>query len=289
MKFKTLLLTTVATISFRISSIQTIHDALWCCWHVNLNFFGSKECRRVRARDQTGTSKVSPVPCEKENWRKHLDDQISSKRKKTVQNTSQTENRVAYDENRITNIDIDTITILLLYISFDVFFSFYPSHKIAGKSLATSFDCKYIETSSGMQHNVDELLVGILKQIRLKIQKTEQQMQLLLSSPNSTSSSSRSLFRKRSGRRHQQQQQQQQHRVNYQGELAGEGEGSCCISTSTGGVTTGGGGHRITSSSSTNRRSASLRVRRMLGKAVWTCAEYYHRNKSRSCEDLHVL
>jgi hypothetical protein len=71
--------------------------------------------------------------------------------------------------------------------------------------------------------------------------------------------------------------------------LAGEGEGSCCISTSTGGVTTGGGGYRITSSSSTNRRSASLRVRRMLGKAVWTCAEYYHRNKSRSCEDLHVL
>ncbi len=161
----------------------------------------------------------------------------------------------------------------------------------AGKSLATSFDCKYIETSSGMQHNVDELLVGILKQIRLKIQKTEQQMQLLLSSPNSsssTSSSSRSLFRKRSGRRRQQQQQQQQqqHRVNYQGGSAGagEGEGSCCISTSAGVAT---GGYRITAS--TNRRSASLRVRRMLGKAVWTCAEYYHRNKSRSCEDLHVL
>ncbi|GBP33834.1 GTP-binding protein GEM [Eumeta japonica] len=37
-----------------------------------------------------------------------------------------------------------------------------------GKALATSSDCKFIETSSGIQHNVDELLVGILKQIRLK-------------------------------------------------------------------------------------------------------------------------
>lgn len=37
-----------------------------------------------------------------------------------------------------------------------------------GKQLATSRDCKFIETSSGIQHNVDELLVGVLKQIRLK-------------------------------------------------------------------------------------------------------------------------
>lgn len=37
-----------------------------------------------------------------------------------------------------------------------------------GKSLAVSRDCKFIETSSGIQHNVDELLVGILKQIRLR-------------------------------------------------------------------------------------------------------------------------
>ncbi|XP_037951313.1 uncharacterized protein LOC119682044 [Teleopsis dalmanni] len=37
-----------------------------------------------------------------------------------------------------------------------------------GKSLAASRDAKFIETSSGIQHNVDELLVGILKQMRLK-------------------------------------------------------------------------------------------------------------------------
>ncbi|XP_020286109.1 uncharacterized protein LOC109855856 isoform X2 [Pseudomyrmex gracilis] len=40
--------------------------------------------------------------------------------------------------------------------------------KSEGKQLATSRECKFIEASSGLQHNVDELLVGILKQIRLR-------------------------------------------------------------------------------------------------------------------------
>lgn len=34
--------------------------------------------------------------------------------------------------------------------------------------MAQSRDVKFIETSSGIQHNVDELLVGVLKQVRLK-------------------------------------------------------------------------------------------------------------------------
>lgn len=34
--------------------------------------------------------------------------------------------------------------------------------------MAKSYDSKFIETSSGIQHNVDELLVGVLKQIRLR-------------------------------------------------------------------------------------------------------------------------
>ena len=38
----------------------------------------------------------------------------------------------------------------------------------AGKSLATKFCCKYIETSPGINHNVDELLVGMLTQIQLR-------------------------------------------------------------------------------------------------------------------------
>ena len=44
-----------------------------------------------------------------------------------------------------------------------LFFSFAE-----GKALAQSRDVKFIETSSGIQHNVDELLVGVLKQVRLK-------------------------------------------------------------------------------------------------------------------------
>lgn len=39
---------------------------------------------------------------------------------------------------------------------------------LEGKALAQSRDVKFIETSSGIQHNVDELLVGVLKQVRLK-------------------------------------------------------------------------------------------------------------------------
>nr|XP_031839144.1 GTP-binding protein Rit2 [Nomia melanderi] len=52
-----------------------------------------------------------------------------------------------------------------------------------GKSMATSYDCKFIETSVGINHNVDELLVGLLTQIRLKLENPER---------------ARDLFRKRS-------------------------------------------------------------------------------------------
>lgn len=37
-----------------------------------------------------------------------------------------------------------------------------------GKSLAMKYGVKYIETSPGINHNVDELLVGMLTQIRLR-------------------------------------------------------------------------------------------------------------------------
>lgn len=131
----------------------------------------------------------------------------------------------------------------------------------AGKSLAMSFDCKYIETSSGMQHNVDELLVGILKQIRLKMK--------VASSGNhpqegeGCASSARSLFRKRSAGRHH-----RGHQTTHQTGLTAEDAGN--------------------NNRAGGRRSTSLRVRRMLGKVWPNCADYYH-NKSKSCEDLHVL
>lgn len=37
-----------------------------------------------------------------------------------------------------------------------------------GRVLAHSYNCKYIETSMAVNHNIDELLVGVLSQIRLK-------------------------------------------------------------------------------------------------------------------------
>jgi hypothetical protein len=45
--------------------------------------------------------------------------------------------------------------------------------------MATSYDCKFIETSVGINHNVDELLVGILTQIRLKLENPERARDLL--------------------------------------------------------------------------------------------------------------
>ncbi|KAJ4448148.1 hypothetical protein ANN_10161, partial [Periplaneta americana] len=36
-----------------------------------------------------------------------------------------------------------------------------------GRKLANSCGCKFIETSSGLDHNVDELLVGVLAQVQL--------------------------------------------------------------------------------------------------------------------------
>ncbi|XP_043286833.1 serine-rich adhesin for platelets-like isoform X2 [Venturia canescens] len=47
-----------------------------------------------------------------------------------------------------------------------------------GQSMATSYDCKFIETSVGLNHNVDELLVGLLKQIRLKLENPERNRDL---------------------------------------------------------------------------------------------------------------
>eukprot|EP00914_Ancora_sagittata_P022888 GHVO01045410.1.p1 GENE.GHVO01045410.1~~GHVO01045410.1.p1 ORF type:complete len:116 (+),score=9.70 GHVO01045410.1:313-660(+) len=37
-----------------------------------------------------------------------------------------------------------------------------------GKTMATRYDVKYIEVSAVLNHKVDDLLAGVLKQIRLK-------------------------------------------------------------------------------------------------------------------------
>ena len=40
---------------------------------------------------------------------------------------------------------------------------------VEGKAAAMRFRCKYIEVSSMFNHKLDELLVGIIKQMRLKL------------------------------------------------------------------------------------------------------------------------
>ncbi|XP_015110538.1 uncharacterized protein LOC107036841 isoform X2 [Diachasma alloeum] len=45
-----------------------------------------------------------------------------------------------------------------------------------GRRLANSCGCKFIETSSGLAHHVDELLVGILAQIKLNPQRARDQV-----------------------------------------------------------------------------------------------------------------
>ncbi|XP_033325644.1 uncharacterized protein LOC117220078 isoform X2 [Megalopta genalis] len=46
---------------------------------------------------------------------------------------------------------------------------------VAGRRLANNCGCKFIETSSGLAHHVDELLVGILAQIKLNPQRDRDQ------------------------------------------------------------------------------------------------------------------
>lgn len=55
---------------------------------------------------------------------------------------------------------------------FFLFFIFYFLFT-EGKAMASAYDCKFIETSVGINHNVDELLCGILSQIRLKLKNPE--------------------------------------------------------------------------------------------------------------------
>ena len=43
-----------------------------------------------------------------------------------------------------------------------------------GKNMAQYTKVKFIEASVGIQHNIDELLVGVLKQIRFKREKSEE-------------------------------------------------------------------------------------------------------------------
>ncbi|XP_034230159.1 uncharacterized protein LOC117638997 [Thrips palmi] len=139
-----------------------------------------------------------------------------------------------------------------------------------GKAAATSYDCKFIETSVAINHNVDELLVGILTQIRLKLQDPER---------------TRSIFRKRSASRSKSRSRSPLI-VSCVGGLT-----STCVGA--GEDPNGNNGHPAEPPLSPgrgsgprcrrNRMSASLKVRGLLDK-VWA-----RDSKSKSCENLHVL
>lgn len=71
----------------------------------------------------------------------------------------------------------------------------------AGKSLAIKYGCKYIETSPGINHNVDELLVGMLAQIQLKRQREDDRAKssAMANAANSSSSAAASPSGKKNG------------------------------------------------------------------------------------------
>ncbi|XP_034476076.1 auxin response factor 19 isoform X2 [Drosophila innubila] len=134
-----------------------------------------------------------------------------------------------------------------------------------GKAMATAYDCKFIETSVGINHNVDELLVGLLSQIRLKLENPEK---------------SRDLFRKRSIRKSKRR--------------ACSPLSAGCLNANTplgplgtalgdGAGTPPGSAHSSPRKYRGSRTSTSLKVKGLLGR-VWT-----RDSKSKSCENLHVL
>ena len=55
--------------------------------------------------------------------------------------------------------------------------------------MARNCEAKFIETSAGIEHNVDELLVGILKQIRLRIEQDKMSISFKKTDENCTESS----------------------------------------------------------------------------------------------------
>lgn len=55
-----------------------------------------------------------------------------------------------------------------MYFNFDFFICYFICI-LDAKRIADIYDCKYIETSATLNHMVDELLLGLLKQIKLKL------------------------------------------------------------------------------------------------------------------------
>lgn len=65
-----------------------------------------------------------------------------------------------------------------------------------GKRMAIIYDCKYIEVSAVLNHKVDELLAGILKQIRLKEKKLAKRRRRCIPDENGCIPQARDMFGK---------------------------------------------------------------------------------------------
>ncbi len=62
----------------------------------------------------------------------------------------------------------------LFYLrSLGIFIYYFILYFLEGRSSAAVFDCKFIETSAAMQHNVWPLFEGIIRQLRLQRDSTE--------------------------------------------------------------------------------------------------------------------
>ncbi|XP_062567647.1 GTP-binding protein GEM-like [Saccostrea cucullata] len=64
------------------------------------------------------------------------------------------------------------------------------------QAVAKTYDCKFIETSTVLNHNVDELLVGILSQVRLKIKQNERSHSRLEGCVNKSKQILNKIFKK---------------------------------------------------------------------------------------------
>lgn len=63
------------------------------------------------------------------------------------------------------------------------------SLSVEGRSAADGYGCKYIELSAALNHRVDELLVGIHKQIRLKTEADNDELESKVSKAKERKSS----------------------------------------------------------------------------------------------------
>ncbi|XP_006814914.2 GTP-binding protein GEM-like [Saccoglossus kowalevskii] len=69
--------------------------------------------------------------------------------------------------------DTETVPIILVGNKTDLERSREVSFE-EGRHFAASFNCKFIETSASLGHNIDEVFEGVVRQIRLRTQKSDE-------------------------------------------------------------------------------------------------------------------